>query len=148
EPSLGQIDDKDFSFVHELPEMEIYRWVRQHAVEPGVGQEGVDLVLNRRDGVLSVAWVVFGKLLGPEEPDLLIGHAADDLPSEGFVGEHSQNVRKLCALVFKEGKERLSENVLHALAPRVIPELLKGLHQAGGRERYPLRLHPAERVVS
>lgn len=146
--ALPEIDQEDLALVHHSPEADIDFRLDQHSIEPGVSQEGADLVLNGRDGLLAIARVVLREFRKPEGTHLLIRHPGDHLPAIRNIAEQAKNVRERRLAVFQEGIESVSQDMLHPDAPGFHPELLPGFHEAGSRKGDLVLGYPAQRVVA
>lgn len=148
EPSLGEIDHKDLPIVHDRSEAQRGGRSGQDTAEYGVSQKGPDLVLYGSDHLLPVPRVVALELFRPEPPDLLVLHLADYFRPEAFFGEHAQDVRQGVIASLDQGKEGVTEHMLHAYSPGFIPELLEGFEEARDGERDAGWVDTPQRVVA
>src|ERR1022692_2596848 len=79
ESAFGEIYDEDLSGVHQRGNVDgAFRLPEQIANE-GIAEERPDLVLNRRDGFIAEARLVFGELHFPEGAHDVVG-AMDEKP--------------------------------------------------------------------
>lgn len=140
--ALGEIDQEDLSLVHDLPRVKGARLGGEDAVEDGVREEGANLVLQGRDDHRPEGRRVALVLPLPEVRHLGVRQAADGRLPEVLVGEELGDVSQSRSRELQERQEDVSEKVLQSRPPVLVPELLEGLHQAGGGQR-PLLLRDA-----
>ena len=84
----------------------------------------------------------------PEPLDGLIANPGSERPPKPFIPVHLENVGERQVVPFKKRIQRIAQDMLHADAPGVRPELLEGFQEARGRKRNVLVPDAAERVVT
>jgi hypothetical protein len=92
--------------------------------------------------------VVLLELVPPEAADGIVANASAELLPISFVRVKAKDVRKRRAVRLKQGVEGVAQDVFHADAPGVGPELLEGFNQAGNCQRYLVVPHATEGVIS
>ena len=129
--ALGKVDDDDFLLVHHLPDIEGGFRLADDVPDERIARELPDLVLDSGRRLLGIAVAVVGELLRPEVLHDRVLHVLDDLCPIVLVGVHAIDAEQRRVRIFEEGEKRIGENVFHACAPGVLPDLLEGRHKAG-----------------
>lgn len=124
------------------------RGLRQNALQGWISEERANFVLHRRDAVGTVLKGVQGKLVDPELADRLVSERRRDLLAEAFIGKQAKDVSERTPRPLEESIERVPENVLHAHAPGVVPELPHRVEDARDRKRHLVFPDVPERVIS
>ena len=93
-----------------------------------------NLVLDGGRRLLGIAVAVVGKLLRPKVLHDRVLHVINHLFSILFIGIHAIDTEQGCVRILKQGEKRIREDVFHARAPCILPNLLKGRHEAAYHE--------------
>ena len=129
-----EIDDEYFPFIHHLADIERGLRLADDVADERIAGELTDLVLDRGRRLLRIAVGVIGKLLRPEVFHDRVLHVLNDFLPIRLVGVHAIDAEQGRIRILEEREQCVGENVFHARAPRVHPNLFERRHEAADHE--------------
>ena len=103
--ALGEVDDQDFAFVHNLADVKAGFGLADDVTDDGVGGEGADLVEDWGDRLVDLFLVPLAEFVLPELEDGDVLAIIKGFLTEIFIGEHTRDVQQGGLGAVKQGEQ-------------------------------------------
>ena len=103
--ALGEVDDQDFAFVHNLADVKAGFGLADDVTDDGVGGEGADLVEDWGDRLVDLFLVPLAEFVLPELEYSDVLAIIKGFLTEIFIGEHTRDVQQGGLGAVKQGEQ-------------------------------------------